>query len=641
MQNQTYIKPGNLFAERYQIQALLGKGGMGEVYLALDSLLDNTKVALKVLSADLANDKTYSQRFLREIQLTRQITHQNVARTYEAGRSGSLTYFVMEYINGVELQDLMGRGSMSIPHVVSILEQICDGLAAIHEAGVVHRDLKPANIMLSPEGLLKITDFGIARSEASSLTAQFNEVLGSAPYMAPEIWSGDEVTPRSDLYALGVLAYEMVGGKLPFLGPSPHEFMYQHLQEAPAPLRTHVATVPQWFEDLIVSLLAKNPQYRIASTDEVKRRLKAQRPDQSSPSSASATQIVQGPDIDSEYVSAFDAPPAVLPLSRTVAYQKYVAPTFHSQSPAIPAESKFATMIGNFQSSLLSYENPDSPSSMARLWGWYQGISVKDVLWKLGDVVETGVCALCALWFFSGPLTNLYETLLAQAPRTIASPALFIAVVASIMCICALLTIPVAVVSRLFMGRIHGAFAWVLSAALLSIFTAGVYALQTYLLRDSVLAGHRDALTPFRNLVTALIEAPLLIPMNGFSSVSKMAAQMFPTLSEGWASRIVVLFNGLVYLSVGFVLNRLMIHWNGLRIKHWMLALTAFIPFLMFFECTVLGLLAVETQVLIDLPWIGTVQHSVVQYRVWIAAFNWALLSAYLYALLRLIPRQH
>lgn len=260
---------GFVVAGRYVIQHLLGTGGMGSVYLAHDKILGEEKIAIKILHRQFAFEPKYTQRFLREVQLMRRVNHQNVVRTYDVGADGDLVYFTMEYVHGQSVLDLMEVKAFPQTQLIHVTLQICDGLAAIHEANIIHRDLKPGNIILLEDGTTKITDFGVARPESSELTAH-NEVIGSSPYIAPEVWLGDKISHAVDLYALGIIFYELVTGVLPFDGDSPAILMRMHLDRSPVPPRELNKTVPSWLNKLILKLLEKTPQARPKSASEVK-----------------------------------------------------------------------------------------------------------------------------------------------------------------------------------------------------------------------------------------------------------------------------------------------------------------------------------------------------------------------------------
>jgi serine/threonine protein kinase len=203
--------PGTVLAQRYRIVSLLGRGGMGEVYRANDLLLGQT-VALKFLPAPVTSDEATLARFRNEVRIARQVSHPNVCRVYDIGEAEGAIYLSMEYIDGEDLASLLRRiGRLPQDKALEIARQLCAGLAAAHDKGVVHRDLKPGNIMLDGQGQLRITDFGLA-----GLTGEAKDIRSGTPgYMAPEQRSGKEVTARSDIYALGVVLHEAFTGKRP------------------------------------------------------------------------------------------------------------------------------------------------------------------------------------------------------------------------------------------------------------------------------------------------------------------------------------------------------------------------------------------------------------------------------------------
>ncbi len=264
------LETGATFADRYALERLLGSGGMGKVYLVSDSMLPGEKVALKVLNLELGSQDALIQRFLREVQLTRRVTHRNVVRTFDVGNSAGRLYFTMEVIEGQTLRELVGGQPLPIEEALRFLQQLCYGLAAIHHHDIVHRDLKSSNVIATPDGILKITDFGVARPGASELTGS-DELLGSATHIAPETWKSGEATHLSDIYALGVIAYEMVTGILPFDGRTPHELMFKHLKLAPVPPVEINPEVPRWLDSLIIRMLDKDPSMRPASAEAVVR----------------------------------------------------------------------------------------------------------------------------------------------------------------------------------------------------------------------------------------------------------------------------------------------------------------------------------------------------------------------------------
>ena len=266
MQRSSHVLEfGLLVNQRYRVERLLGRGGMGEVYLAIDTLLSEdlgaSYVALKVLRADLSEDESYRKRFLREVAVTRSITHPNVVRTFDVGHTDGLLYFTMEYVEGETLDKRLADEPLDYASAASVLAQAAHGLSAIHSAGVVHRDLKPSNLIMTPTGEIKITDFGVARSANSSLTTT-HEVIGSLYYLPPEAWKGEDITAQSDVYSLGVVAYELLTGVVPFDGAAAPEIMCKHLEATPVAPILLVEAMPGWMSELVISMLEKSPHDR-------------------------------------------------------------------------------------------------------------------------------------------------------------------------------------------------------------------------------------------------------------------------------------------------------------------------------------------------------------------------------------------
>jgi len=260
-QSRELLKPGVKVANRYEIVEALGQGGMGCVYLAKDTILDGERVALKILHREFSSNEQHTKRFLREVKLMHRVNHPNVVRTFDVGADGNLVHFTMEYIKATPLDVLIDSNAFPVQNTISIVSQICEGLEAIHDAGIVHRDLKPGNILLLEDGTVKITDFGVARPQSSDLTAH-NEIVGSAAYVAPEIWEGDVIAPSVDLYSLGIIFYEIATGTIPFDAESPAALMRLHLDSEPVPPKVLNKDTPAWFNRLILKLLAKSPADR-------------------------------------------------------------------------------------------------------------------------------------------------------------------------------------------------------------------------------------------------------------------------------------------------------------------------------------------------------------------------------------------
>lgn len=269
------LQRGEVFGERYEILGTLGKGGMGVVYRARDRQLDEV-VALKLLRPEaLASDPSLLDRFKQEIKLARRITHRNVLRTHDFGETGGVPFISMEYLEGVTLKDLVrNRGALPLGVGLSIAKQMCHGLGAAHETGVVHRDIKPQNMLILPEsGELKIMDFGISRVSSvepgtSGLTTA-GTVMGTPDYMPPEQAQGKPADFRSDLYSLAVVFFETFTGKLPFKAENPMAVVVAHIQQAPPRPRSVNPKLSAELEALILKGLAKDPAKRWQTTDQL------------------------------------------------------------------------------------------------------------------------------------------------------------------------------------------------------------------------------------------------------------------------------------------------------------------------------------------------------------------------------------
>ena len=254
---------GVLVTGRYQIIGLLGKGGMGEVYRANDLTLDQP-VALKFLPESMARDAAMLARFHNEVRVARQVSHPNVCRVYDLGEVDGRPYLSMEYIDGEDLGSLLRRiGRLPADKALEFARRICAGLAAAHDKGVLHRDLKPSNIMVDSQGRVFITDFGLAAVTGELREAQARE--GTPAYMAPEQLAGSEVTARSDIYALGLVLYEMFAGKRPFEAGTLAEMVRLQQQSTPASLTTLVKDVDPAVERVIQRCLAADPRNRPAT----------------------------------------------------------------------------------------------------------------------------------------------------------------------------------------------------------------------------------------------------------------------------------------------------------------------------------------------------------------------------------------
>jgi predicted Ser/Thr protein kinase len=229
------LQPGTVIAGRYEVVKCLGQGSMGLVYACRHRELQGHLFALKVLFPEVAQDKVASQRFMNEVVASYSVSHPNVVRAYEYIRDGDLVAYAMEYVGGGDLADRLGNRDQlpSIQETVRLLSQMCLGVQAIHRAGIVHRDMKPENILISKEGQIKIADFGIARMGHGPKLTEHGGVVGTIDYVSPEYMLNAQVDWRSDIYALGILAYEMVTGESPFRGDSVYATMTKRLKADP------------------------------------------------------------------------------------------------------------------------------------------------------------------------------------------------------------------------------------------------------------------------------------------------------------------------------------------------------------------------------------------------------------------------
>ena len=256
------LSKGQKINDRYEIIKTIGEGGMANVYLANDTILDR-KVAIKVLRGDLSNDEKFIRRFKREALSVSNLSHPNIVEVYDVGEEDGNYYIVMEYIEGKTLKQLLQkRGALTLNEVIDIMTQLTDGLAHAHEAYIIHRDIKPQNIMIEDNGLVKITDFGIAMPLNSTQLTQTNSVMGSVHYLPPEQANGKGSTVKSDIYSLGILMYELLTGSVPFKGDTAVEIALKHMKEKIPSIRKQNPTIPQSVENIVLKATAKNPKNR-------------------------------------------------------------------------------------------------------------------------------------------------------------------------------------------------------------------------------------------------------------------------------------------------------------------------------------------------------------------------------------------
>ena len=256
------ITKGQKINDRYEIIRSIGEGGMANVYLGYDTILDRN-VAIKILRGDLSSDEKFVRRFQREALSASSLAHPNIVEMYDVGEDDGIYYIVMEYVEGKTLKQLLKkRGSLTLSEAIDIMLQLTDGMAHAHDSYIIHRDLKPQNIMIKDDGQIKITDFGIAMALNATQLTQTNSVMGSVHYLPPEQASGKGSTIKSDIYSMGIIFYELLTGSLPFKGDNAVEIALKHMRDPLPSVREDNPAIPQSIENIILKATAKNPKNR-------------------------------------------------------------------------------------------------------------------------------------------------------------------------------------------------------------------------------------------------------------------------------------------------------------------------------------------------------------------------------------------
>src|SRR4051795_10406956 len=259
-----------VFANRYELGEEIGHGGMAEGDLAHDRLLDRN-VAVKVLSPQFASDPTNVARVRREARAAAGLNHPHIVAVFDWGEEDDTSFIVMEYVPGQTLREILQTyGRLGASDAAGIAAEIADALSFAHAHGVVHRDVKPGNVLITPQGQVKVTDFGIARAETSEPLTKTGAVLGTATYFSPEQAQGFPLDGRSDVYALGVVLYEMLTGVAPFTASSPVSIAYKHVREAPAPPSTLVPELAGAMDRIVLTAMAKDIDERYQSAQDLR-----------------------------------------------------------------------------------------------------------------------------------------------------------------------------------------------------------------------------------------------------------------------------------------------------------------------------------------------------------------------------------
>ncbi len=268
------LTQGAIIGKRYEILSPLGRGGMGMVYKAHDKMLDET-VAIKVLRSEFANTAEMAKRFMSEIKLARKVSHRNVCRIHEYGEDNGIRYISMEFVEGIDLKQMLrDKGGLELDEAFEVAIQLADGLQAVHDVGIVHRDLKSPNIMRDARGIIRLMDFGIAKIEgmdrSSGALTTTGQIMGTPEYMSPEQCLGEKIDHRSDIYALGIVDYEIFTGQVPFRGDTPVATLFKHLQD-PVPFEggPTVQRIPLSLVPVLRRALAKNRAERYSSASEL------------------------------------------------------------------------------------------------------------------------------------------------------------------------------------------------------------------------------------------------------------------------------------------------------------------------------------------------------------------------------------
>lgn len=288
---------GRLIDSRYLVRSRIARGGMATVYLATDQRLQR-QVAVKVMHGHLADDSQFKKRFIQEALSAARIAHPNVVNVYDQGQDADSAYLVMEYLPGITLRQLLDEyGTLTAQQAIDITDAILNGLSAAHRAGIIHRDLKPENVLLADDGRIKIGDFGLARA-ATAPTATGSQLLGTIAYLAPELLTRGVADARSDVYAVGIMLFEMLTGEQPFTGDEPMQIAYRHTTEDLPPPSSRAPAVPRELDELVLWATTKDPAQRPADARALLEQLRDAEDSLALPDRADAAATAVIPDLD-------------------------------------------------------------------------------------------------------------------------------------------------------------------------------------------------------------------------------------------------------------------------------------------------------------------------------------------------------
>ena len=382
---------GAVLDGRYRVESMIATGGMSAVYRGLDLRLDRP-VALKVMESRYAGDIQFLTRFQREARAVARLKDPGLVAVYDQGIDGQHPFLVMELIEGGTLRELLRERGPMPPHAVAaVLRPVLGGLAVAHRAGLVHRDIKPENVLISDEGEVKIADFGLVRAVAEAKITSTSVILGTAAYLSPEQVSTGDAGPRSDVYAVGIMAYELLTGVTPFTGDSALAIAYQRIDNDVWPPSRMIAGVPAQFDDLVLRAAARVPADRYADAQEM----------------AAALDSI---------VDELGLPPFRVPAPRNSA-QHLSAALHHSQRP-VPQEAATRTVPRQHTRELTRDDWPPQQREYEPVSGQFAGIDLDDfywarqrskralVFWVIAVLTLTGLIAAAA-WTLGGTIGNL------------------------------------------------------------------------------------------------------------------------------------------------------------------------------------------------------------------------------------------